>query len=152
MPSRYKHQPLPHPHSHCPHPDSKPALRDQLLCWPCLLTLSASLNCFIKQYHSLSYRQSPRTIVRSRVQVCRMSSKEPDSRHRESFLCRACNVSFETHKTLMAHKAQKRAEGSLDHIHCKFCGMDFWTEAAEQRHIQEVSCQIRLRLRSTDTW
>ena len=39
----------------------------------------------------------------------------------------------------MKHMAEKRANGSETHIHCKFCGVNFATEEAEIFHIQEVT-------------
>ena len=58
------------------------------------------------------------------------------------FLCKPCNVHFSSNEKLMKHKADKRANGSDTHIHCKFCGVDFATEQAEILHIRKASSRL----------
>ena len=38
----------------------------------------------------------------------------------------------------MQHKASKRKSEAKDHLHCKFCGIDFQTVLAEELHVRQV--------------
>ncbi|KAM0561622.1 hypothetical protein ACHAPJ_002790 [Fusarium lateritium] len=58
-----------------------------------------------------------------------------------TFLCEPCKKAFTTWEALVKHKGEMRAAGKKNHIHCKFCGKDFHTEAAEERHIHEHHAQ-----------
>lgn len=52
--------------------------------------------------------------------------------------CQPCGVFFPTFEAMMKHKTEKRASDPEDHVHCRFCGIDFVTDEAERLHIQEV--------------
>lgn len=60
------------------------------------------------------------------------------------FLCKPCNTRFVSFDRLMKHKGEKRKAGSLKHIHCRLCGIDFKTEREEHEHIQEVCFLLEL--------
>ncbi|KAF4951798.1 hypothetical protein FSARC_12811 [Fusarium sarcochroum] len=61
------------------------------------------------------------------------SGTQPDG----TFLCEPCKKAFTTWQAFIKHKGEMRAAGKKNHIHCKFCGKDFHTEAAEERHIHQ---------------
>ncbi|KID79409.1 uncharacterized protein G6M90_00g019960 [Metarhizium brunneum] len=49
--------------------------------------------------------------------------------------CKPCNRVFATWEAIFKHKEYMRGTGAESHIHCKFCGQDFKTQAAEISHI-----------------
>lgn len=68
-----------------------------------------------------------------------------------TFLCKPCQVKFPTSELLRKHKDTMRRAGKPKHIHCKFCGMDFKTEIAHMRHIQQASHAPRWQRQSCST-
>ncbi|PNY26154.1 Uncharacterized protein TCAP_03916 [Tolypocladium capitatum] len=54
------------------------------------------------------------------------------------WFCKPCNLGFPTWNALWDHKKQMRRSGAAKHINCKHCGMDFKTEVAEIRHVQQT--------------
>ncbi|KAL7914995.1 putative C2H2 finger domain protein [Trichoderma velutinum] len=50
--------------------------------------------------------------------------------------CKHCQKSFSVWEDLVEHKKSKRNENKEDHIHCKFCGRDFYTLEGEMKHMQ----------------
>ncbi|KAM0433977.1 hypothetical protein ACHAPT_003921 [Fusarium lateritium] len=63
------------------------------------------------------------------------SGLQPDG----SFLCKPCKTKFSSWEQLLKHKENMQRAGKDKHIHCKFCGQDFKTEAGLMRHIHEAS-------------
>ncbi|KAF4974257.1 hypothetical protein FZEAL_8819 [Fusarium zealandicum] len=53
-----------------------------------------------------------------------------------TWLCKPCQLTFSSWVALLKHKANMRSAGKPRHVHCKFCGEDFKTQAAEIKHIQ----------------
>ncbi|KHN95628.1 uncharacterized protein MAM_06469 [Metarhizium album ARSEF 1941] len=51
------------------------------------------------------------------------------------FYCKSCNRFFADWEAIFKHKEYMRRTGAENHIHCKFCGLDFETQAAENSHV-----------------
>ncbi|KAK7432383.1 hypothetical protein QQZ08_000945 [Neonectria magnoliae] len=60
-----------------------------------------------------------------------------DQQSEHAWLCKPCNMLFSSWEKLRQHKGVMRRDGKPKHIHCKFCSVNFKTERAEIRHIQE---------------